>query len=345
MPWPVRICKFDQLLLTFRQRLLTLGSDADSTLAQAHRAVSYVATRSTSPEKMSTDRVFQALEEALPWSQSRKLRHEQRAKIKVPVATTTSKLGWRAGRMVKPYGGSHQRVATNGGEPANIDAAERARDPDSPPEGLLKRSHTTKGASPQETGESAVKDENVPLVATRREPHLNSEPRPPTKPPNPSFTASTFLPPLHSIVEDQESTEPLPFALVPTNAAPANVNESNCSQEPQSSLPERRSRTFAVHASSVPRRPTSSDKRPNRFALDDGEDIGGEMTDPEETELKQWASKSGIALEVPTGWSFGTASSPAATKNPPAMAGQKAGDGAEITAGTSQSKVNMRTSC
>jgi hypothetical protein len=290
---------------------------------------------------MSTDRIFQALEEALPWSQSRKLRHEQRAKIKVPVAATTSKLGWRAGRMVKPYARSHQRMTISGSEPTNIDAAEHPKNSDSL---LVKRSHTTKDASSQEREGAVVQDEKVPLKVTSLDQapsFLRCEPQP-AIPPELSSTASTFLPPLHSIPEDQEPAEPLPFALVPANAVPAVVNESNCSQEPLSSLRERRTRTFAVHASSVPRRPPGIDKRPNRFALDDGEDIrGGEPADPEETELKQWASKSGIALEVPTGWSFGPASLPAATKNVATMTGQRKGDGAETTAETSRSTVNM----
>lgn len=287
---------------------------------------------------MSIDRVFQALEEALPWSQSRKLRHEQRARIKVPVPATASKLGGRAGRMVKPYARSHQHMATGGAEPVHAEPSELSN---SLFDGLVEKRNAANNTPPQDADDTVVKDEDMAPITTllTQDPtSLYGEPQPPE---SSSITTSTFLPPLPSISEDREPAEPLPFALVPVAiAAPRDAVESKLPGS-QSSLRERRTRTSAVHALAVPRRPTGIDKRPNRFALDEWEDRGdGKPLDPEEVELKQWASKSGIALEVPTGWSFRSTPVSAATNN---VTAQETVNRPEATADAPLRNVNMHS--
>ena len=288
---------------------------------------------------MSVDRVFQALEEALPWSQSRKLRHEQRAKIKVPLPATASKLAGRAGRMVKPYGRSHQHKTA---ELTNFDSVERPKTSDRLLESLVeKRDGVHNATSHGADGTVSKTEKTAPTTSANPSPSLLHRESRPSIPPESSPTASTFLPPPHSIGEDQEPAEPLPFALVPDNAVSANIADSNSSSQAPSSLRERRTRTSAVHASSVPRRPPGNDKRPNRFALDDGDGgRDGESLDPEEIELEQWASRSGIALEVPTGWSFGPP--PVTANNVAAVTSRKNGDGAERAVNITPSTVNIR---
>lgn len=281
-------------------------------LKQANRAISHVAARSSSPEKMSNDRVFQALEEAIPWSQSRKLRHEQRAKIKVPAPDANSRLSGRAGRMVKPYARSRDAEYMSIGD-VDMNEGERPSKTNRLLESLMEKRRTTMKGPADEAEAQDV--ENSTQKANESENGANQ--------PDPKFDDKTvaansltkLLPPLSSISEATEPAEPLPFALVPTTHAPSDVSSTPILGF-QSSLRERRTRTSAIHASSAPRRPTSHEKRPNRFAIDDEEDATA-ITDVEagDADLKKWASKSGIALEVPVGWSFGGATGTASTSS------------------------------
>lgn len=157
----------------------------------------------------------------------------------------------------------------------------------------------------------APEDHSVTLLNTvdlKKLNEANDKPLFPVISSNKSSTPSTSLiPPLDVINEDLEPAESLPFALVPVEpASNGNVVTSTPKDQQQSSLRAGRTRTTAVHASSAPRRPNGApDKRPNRFAIDDEEGADDDKAEAEEAELKKWASKSGIALEVPTGWSFG----------------------------------------
>lgn len=254
---------------------------------------------------MSNDRVFQALEEALPWSQSRKLRHEQQAKIKVPTPAMNPRLTGRAGRMVKPYARSRESDASVL-EDIEMGEADKPTKTERLLEGLVEKRQSAKKLSlPAE-----ARDDNTEALPKSAQ-HISQKDTDPKRDTNASATVSfaSLLPPLSSIQEDAEPIEPLPFALLPASNIPSNTSSSITPDQSQSFLRERRTRTSAVHASSVPRRPASHEKRPNRFAMDDDEGADDSAdVDAEDAELKSWASNSGIALEVPVGWSFGGAS-------------------------------------
>lgn len=247
------------------------------------------------PSQASTDKIFQALEQALPWSEGRKLRHEQRAAVKVPVPTptATSKAEGRMSRMIKPYGRPDKNGERKGlfsslsemkkkGEQARAEKDKgkgKERDVGQTTNGTAGKINGDVSGE-QQDGDSSVLDisaendrmstDQIELVPTLSKPSLvgfATSPSPSSSGPKPS-------------------------------AAPA-------SRYP-SSLRVGRTKTANSHAH------TSSAAlggRSNRFGVtdeEDEEDADGEDDGlPGADELKAWAQKTAIPMTIPTGWSFG----------------------------------------
>jgi hypothetical protein len=247
------------------------------------------------PPLVSTENILATLEQAQPWSESRKLRREQREKITIPLPSTEG----RTERMIRPYG---RRVR----EPVVAETQKK---------GLLGRLMAMKKcAESDQKKELRVESDSSTAHALEPEPKKDvpaddlqltqEDTLPSAKEPKSSSAMSIVTEPESSIVSSSNSKDAplssLPFSLTPSSS----FKRLEGTVTPPSSL-------RAPRSSQKPHeRPISiRRKRPNRFSADDSNGADDDDNDREDgaldtDELNKWASKGSIPLEIPLGWKF-----------------------------------------
>ncbi|KAF9518884.1 hypothetical protein BS47DRAFT_1482371 [Hydnum rufescens UP504] len=269
---------------------------------------------STSAGHVSTDSIFKALEGALPWSEARKLRHDQRASVKVPASSTTSA---RAGRITKPYarpnslgseshgaGVERQGLLTSLSEKRK--AAEKAR--------LEKFDHPERmsksGKLEPKSFFKTISNEQV--NGTNESDHQDiAKPKEGKASRDTGDAVDMAIEKAPTEAEKKVDNGGLapPVSLPPPSISFDAVQTAKGSLSRQgSSLRVGRTKTSAfTHGASVPLR------RPNRFGVIDDDDSDGDAKEddglPDVQELNEWAMKSGISMTIPVGWSLGSETS------------------------------------
>lgn len=232
-----------------------------------------------------------ALEQAQPWSEARKLRREQRAKIHIPIPSTqgsSAGSGGRLERMIRPYG---RRPDHRQGDKENAKV------------GLLSRIAAVREKNGgRRKSDVAEKDEDGDMDmdhGVARVPELVQEAVVPK--PSKAVRSPQRSPALTKPVESKVPEAKIPDAPrgipAPSKPAPFAVKSASSSAPAKPSSLRERTTTSRKHE------PSAGRKTAGRFAVDDDEDEDDGMLGQEE--LTAWASKNAVSVEIPLGWTFG----------------------------------------